>query len=248
MLKSILRSSLIKQGGVPQNARLFRRGLSTKLESSDQKVYELRTYNLVPQKVGEFMKLSNEKFHLRTQHSVLLGYWTTELGGLNQVVHLWEYESLSERAGVRAKLGGDPDWQAQYFQKILPWLQHQDNMTLSSFGNELTKTTELTTASPTGAGYELWQLDMKTLPQEWSPDVIQAVLAVQNDNRQICGLYKSDIGDMNSVVMIWRHQNIDEMKSLKEDLFASDAGKKLWSHVSTGRSKFLMPTQFSNWK
>ena len=22
---------------------------------------------------------------------VLLGYWTTELGGLNQVVHLWEY-------------------------------------------------------------------------------------------------------------------------------------------------------------
>ena len=25
--------------------------------------------------------------------------------------------SLSERAGVRAKLGGDPEWQAEYFQK-----------------------------------------------------------------------------------------------------------------------------------
>ena len=35
--------------------------------------------------------LLQEKFHLRTQHSVLLGYWTTELGGLNQVVHLWQY-------------------------------------------------------------------------------------------------------------------------------------------------------------
>ena len=35
--------------------------------------------------------LLKEKFHLRTQHSVLLGYWTTELGGLNQVVHLWQY-------------------------------------------------------------------------------------------------------------------------------------------------------------
>ena len=39
--------------------------------------------------------------------------------------------SLAERAGVRAKLGGDADWQAQYFQRILPWLQKQDNLTLT---------------------------------------------------------------------------------------------------------------------
>ena len=31
------------------------------------------------------MALSKEKFHLRTEHSKLLGYWTVELGGLNQV-------------------------------------------------------------------------------------------------------------------------------------------------------------------
>merc|ERR1712130_478116 len=36
------------------------------------------------------MALSKEKFHLRTEHSKLLGYWTVELGGLNQVTHLWE--------------------------------------------------------------------------------------------------------------------------------------------------------------
>ena len=50
-----------------------------------------RTYDLVPKDVGKFLSLSAEKFHLRTSHSVLLGYWTTELGGLNQVVHLWQY-------------------------------------------------------------------------------------------------------------------------------------------------------------
>ena len=36
--------------------------------------------------VGAFMALSKDKFHLRTEHSKLLGYWTVELGGLNQVV------------------------------------------------------------------------------------------------------------------------------------------------------------------
>ena len=42
----------------------------------------------------EFLQLTTEEFHLRTAHSKLLGYWTTELGGLNEVVHLWEYGQL----------------------------------------------------------------------------------------------------------------------------------------------------------
>ena len=44
--------------------------------------------------------------------------------------------SLGERAAVRAKLGIDHDWQTQYFQKILPMLQTQDNLTLTRFENQ----------------------------------------------------------------------------------------------------------------
>lgn len=40
---------------------------------------------------GEFLRLTSEKFALRTAHSTLVGYWTTEIGGLNQVVHIWYY-------------------------------------------------------------------------------------------------------------------------------------------------------------
>ena len=66
------------------------------------------------------------------------------------MVHIWKYgkhrlnhivkplnykylDSYQQRASVRAKLGGDAEWQAEYFQKILPWLQHQDNCTLKRF-------------------------------------------------------------------------------------------------------------------
>jgi len=241
MLRKLASNNLLKQAGC------WRQGLPVAgicTEASESKVYELRTYSLVPQKVGEFMKLSNEKFHLRTQHSVLLGYWTTELGGLNQVVHLWEYGSLSERAGVRAKLGGDPEWQAEYFQKILPWLQHQDNITLSRMAN----VSEVDMTKPSGGGYELWQLDMTSLPGQWSPLVLQAVNALENSQRQVCGVYKSELGDMNSVVLIWRHNNIDQVQQLKLDLFNSKEGGDLWSHVKSSKSKFLAPTQFSNWK
>ena len=50
----------------------------------------------------DYLTLTAEKFHLRTSHSVLHGYWTVELGGVNQVVHLWEYGKYLEFLGYLA--------------------------------------------------------------------------------------------------------------------------------------------------
>lgn len=38
----------------------------------------------------------------------LLGYFITEIGELNAVVHLWGYDSFEERARRRAALAGEP--------------------------------------------------------------------------------------------------------------------------------------------
>ena len=59
--------------------------------SMHDKVYELRIYDFKPYFLGDFTKLSNENFHLRTKHSKLLGYWFTEFGGANQVCLLWYF-------------------------------------------------------------------------------------------------------------------------------------------------------------
>ena len=42
----------------------------------------------------------------------LIGYFHTEIGELNQVVHLWGYDSLAERERRRALLAADAEWQA----------------------------------------------------------------------------------------------------------------------------------------
>ena len=39
----------------------------------------------------KFIDLSHQKLHIRMDFSVLHGYWTVELGGINQVFHVWEY-------------------------------------------------------------------------------------------------------------------------------------------------------------
>lgn len=48
-----------------------------------------------PERTAAFLRLTNEKIHLRTAHSELIGYWSVEYGGLNKVFHIWRYgESL----------------------------------------------------------------------------------------------------------------------------------------------------------
>jgi hypothetical protein len=41
----------------------------------------------------------------------LIGYFHTEIGELNQIVHLWGYDSLAERERRRALLAADLEWQ-----------------------------------------------------------------------------------------------------------------------------------------
>lgn len=58
------------------------------------KLFELRTYSIKPDMFGEFMKIMQTGYALRTAHSKLCGYWSTDLGGVNEVVHIWEYGVL----------------------------------------------------------------------------------------------------------------------------------------------------------
>jgi len=71
-----------------------RRAISSTTSSYTEeknKFYELRTYSIQPARYGEFLKLTAEKIHMRTAYSKMIGYWTSELGGMNEVTHLWEY-------------------------------------------------------------------------------------------------------------------------------------------------------------
>jgi len=40
-----------------------------------------------------------------------IGFFTTEIGTLHQIVHIWAYESLAHRETARANMMKDPEWQ-----------------------------------------------------------------------------------------------------------------------------------------
>lgn len=40
----------------------------------------------------------------------LLGFFVSEIGPLNQVLHIWVYDSMADREERRARLEADPAW------------------------------------------------------------------------------------------------------------------------------------------
>src|SRR6266851_5126753 len=94
----------------------------------ERMIYELRTYTFPPGKMGDYMKLAETVGRpvRGNDYGVNKGYWTTEFGTLNQVWHLWEYESLDERARLRAELGKNQRWITEYVPNIRPLLMRQE--------------------------------------------------------------------------------------------------------------------------
>ncbi|HEY3306811.1 MAG TPA: NIPSNAP family protein, partial [Candidatus Binatia bacterium] len=71
-------------------------------------IIEMRTYLLRPGTVPNFMQRFEEGLTARQQFSKLGGIWHSEVGTLNQVVHVWPYESFEarERIGQEARKTG----------------------------------------------------------------------------------------------------------------------------------------------
>jgi len=94
-------------------------------------IVEERIYTCHCGKASEYVKMY-EAEGLAIQRPILgnlVGYFTTEFGPLNQVVHLWAYASLEDRAKRRAKLLSDPSWTA-YAAKVRPLVLWQENKIL----------------------------------------------------------------------------------------------------------------------
>src|SRR5262245_62528646 len=64
-------------------------------------IYEVRTYDCKPQSVPEVEKRFAEAYETRKKFSQLAAYWHTEIGPLNQVIHVWPYKDLEERRKIR---------------------------------------------------------------------------------------------------------------------------------------------------
>jgi len=207
-------------------------------------IHELRTYTIQPPKFKDFIALTSKVgIKLRTKHSKVVGYWTTEIGELNQVVHLWEYEDFDHRTRVRAALAKDKAWNTQYLPRSRPMLQHQESMVLvpADF---------YPFTRPSGTGiYELrsYRLHPGKVP-EWLEHFKDGLPARQKYSKPVA-VWSSELGELNRVVHLWQYESLEHRARVRKAALADPAWKetvaKLGLLMQVMESKVLTPTEFS---
>ncbi|PPR15288.1 MAG: hypothetical protein CFH33_01548 [Alphaproteobacteria bacterium MarineAlpha9_Bin3] len=94
-------------------------------------IIEHRTYKIKPGKLNLLMDLY-EKEGMAVHKEILgnqIGYFYTEIGPLNEIVHLYGYESLDDRAKRRKKLSQNEVWQ-KYITKAIDLIEYQESKIL----------------------------------------------------------------------------------------------------------------------
>lgn len=113
-------------------------------------IVEERIYSLHIGAAPKYLELY-EAEGLAIQRPILgrmVGYFSTDIGPLHQIVHMWAYKDMAERAERRARLTSDPRWKSYAFKtrelqisqenKILipapfsPWAQDDPSLDLAA--------------------------------------------------------------------------------------------------------------------
>ncbi|XP_027865446.1 protein NipSnap homolog 3A [Xiphophorus couchianus] len=245
-------------GSLRPSAALFRTAaaaaqpsacLATGPQQEQRTFYEFRTYSIRPDQNSVFLKLTNEKIHLRTAHSQLIGYWTVEYGGLNKVFHIWQYDSYSQRAAVRAALAQDPSWISEYICKALPLLTAQDNEV-----SYLVPWSRLKSPPQQGGVFELATFRMRPGgPAVWG-GAFQAAMSAHDapGYGKLLGAFHSEFGLLNRVHALWWFESADHRAECRHkahtDARVVAAVRNSVAHLDSQRNQLMFPCTFSPMK
>jgi len=205
-------------------------------------IYEVRTYTLSPGKVAEFEERFAKRLPTREKHSKLGGFWHTDLGPLNQVIHVWPFEDLQERQNVRDAMAADTELQQFRGPPGVITAQESEIYIPAPFMRPLGGDQAL------GSVYEMRSYTflpgaMSGLLESWSAAVPQR----EEYSPLAAGMY-TELGGLNKWVHIWPYESMDQRNSIRAE--ASKAG--VWPPQGAYRdlmikqeSKVLIPAAFS---
>lgn len=94
-------------------------------------IIDHRTYLFHPQQAATFVKLIEDggKDVIAPMLPHLRGFFITEVGRLNEVVHLYAYDSFEQRAAIRAQVRTSPGF-PDFAARVTPLLVSQESKLL----------------------------------------------------------------------------------------------------------------------
>lgn len=210
-------------------------------------IYEVRTYDIKPQSLAEVEKRFGEAYETRKKFSPLAAYWHTEIGPLNQVIHVWPYKDLEERRRIRdlAVKEGAGKWPPNTSEFMVR--QRSDIFFQFDFSPELKPGKQGPFFEMRVYTYATGQLE--NLTRAW-----KHALPHRLKFSAPTAIWYSELGSLNQFVHIWPYQSLDERVATRRkasetgDWPPSAAAKKAGLpayHLLQQENKILMPAAYS---
>lgn len=174
-------------------------------------IYDFRMYTLKPGATPEYRAGVKEVgLPIRQRNGVVLaGWYHSEIGALNQVVHIWGYDDLKHMQEAKAAVYADPDWTGKYIPRAQPLIAVQKTWLMNSpdFGPNYGVHGGAVDGSEDAARRNQMVYDFRqyTFKPGAVPQYMAAVEEVglpvrKRHGVKLAGWYFSEIGDRKSVV------------------------------------------------
>jgi hypothetical protein len=199
-------------------------------------IYEIRTYTLKPGSVAQFEKNFEEALPNRIKVSPLSAFWHTEMGPLNQVIHVWEYENLQHRSDVRTQ--SVPGWPPKVTDFMLNmeseiWIPAAFSPALGG-GKKLGNIYEM----------RIYQYQPGTIPkvlEAWEKSLPERVKL-----SPIAACMHSDVGGLNRWIHIWPYADLAARQRIREQSTKlPDWPPKTREWLVSQQTKMVIPASFS---
>jgi len=200
-------------------------------------IYEFRTYTLRPRTLPEFLKRFGDQLGPRQALSKLAAFWYTEIGPLNQVIHVWPYADTLERSRIRAEAIDRGIWPPKTQDLIVD--MRSEIFEPLPFSPPL---------EPSNLGpyfemrsYTLKPASVSQMAERWA-EFLPGRLKLS----PLVGVYSCDIGGLNQWVHIWAYRSLDERLAVRKKA----AAEGIWpppgdSPVVKQETKILLAAPFS---
>ena len=200
-------------------------------------IYEVRTYQLKPGTVPECEKRFAEVVAHREKYSPLAAFWHTELGPLNQIIHVWPYENLQQRTELRAQAMKDPNWPP----KVGEFIESMESEIFipAPFMEPLGD-------KKLGPVYEMrsYMYQPGAMPEvlkRWTDAVPQRVQL-----SPLAACWYSEIGGLNKFVHVWAYKDLAERGRIRaESMKLPTWPPKTLEFLVSQANKILLPAAFS---
>ncbi len=203
-------------------------------------IYEVRTYRLKLRMVPQFLETFEKAYENgRKQLSPLAAFFYSEVGPLNEVIHIWPYENLAEREAVRAEATKTGVWPPDVTDMI-----HE--MKVEIFNPFPFMTEFLSGEHGPLFEYREYAVHAGTIPgiiNGWK-DAIEARNALSP-----CAMaMHTEIGGLNKYVHIWPYKSFEHRAEVR----AEGVAKGIWppkgspkGAIITQDNKLLLAPAFS---